>query len=96
MEYLYPNKNYTLNPNIYQYQSFHSNRPETRSINIIDEATSLNRKSLFSFAVIEMLQITSALKLQLLQVMNDFDVYLYLYINKYTLMLFVYFYYFLL
>lgn len=67
MKLLYPEKNYTISANILEY------RPPTkmdsvRLVRITDEAAELDRKSKFSFAIMDMLQITPATKLMFLQV----------------------------
>jgi hypothetical protein len=67
MRLLYPEKNYTISANILEYRP-PSRVNDVRSINMRDEATELDRKSKFSFAIMEMLQITPATKLYFLQV----------------------------
>jgi hypothetical protein len=67
MKLLYPEKNYTISANILEY------RPPTRMdkvrlVRMTDEAAELDRKSKFSFAIMDMLQITPATKLMFLQV----------------------------
>jgi hypothetical protein len=68
MKLLYPEKNYTISANILEY------RPPTkmdsvRLVRMTDEAAELDRKSKFSFAIMDMLQITPATKLMFLQVL---------------------------
>ena len=66
MEILFPQKNYTLNPNLLY------NRPPLikegiRNVIVTDESIELERRSKFSFAVMDMLQISPATKISLLQ-----------------------------
>jgi len=66
MEILFPQKNYTLNPNLL------SNRPPlikegVRNVIVTNEALELDRRSKFSFAVMDMLQISPATRISLLQ-----------------------------
>lgn len=73
MKLLYPEKNYTISANILEY------RPPTkmdsvRLVRITDEAAELDRKSKFSFAIMDMLQITPATKLMFLQVISSLSV----------------------
>ena len=70
MKLLYPEKNYTISANILEY------RPPTkmdsvRLVRMTDEASELDRKSKFSFAIMDMLQITPATKLMFLQVRRE-------------------------
>ena len=70
MKLLYPEKNYTISANILEY------RPPTkmdsvRLVRMTDEASELDRKSKFSFAIMDMLQITPATKLMFLQVRQE-------------------------
>ena len=72
MKLLYPEKNYTISANILEY------RPPTRMdkvrlVRMTDEAAELDRKSKFSFAIMDMLQITPATKLMFLQVRHGKD-----------------------
>jgi len=65
MEILFPQKNYTLNPNILLH------RPQIQKVGvrnvITDDTMELSRRSKFSFAVMDMLQISPATKMSLLQ-----------------------------
>lgn len=66
MQLLFPQKNYTLNPNLL------INRPPlikegVRNVIINDETIELDRRSRFSFVVMDMLQISPATKISLLQ-----------------------------
>lgn len=66
MELLFPQKNYTIAQNIIE------NKPSlrvkgVRNVMVADPATELKRRSKFSFAVTEMLQIKPSTKLTLLQ-----------------------------
>jgi ATP-dependent Lon protease len=66
MEKIFPNKNYTISPAIMKY------RPSlalagTRSIELSTAEATMQRRSDFSFAVMDMLQITPPTKLMLLQ-----------------------------
>ena len=65
MEILFPQKNYTLNPNILLHRP-RSQKDGVRNV-MTDDAMELTRRSKFSFAVMDMLQISPATKLSLLQ-----------------------------
>lgn len=66
MELLLPNKNYSISPHILEY------RPNlvvkgTRTVTTLKDPLELERRAKFSFAVMDMLQISHATKLMLLQ-----------------------------
>lgn len=66
MELLFPHKNYSIGPNILQ------NRPSLkksgiRSVKIADPKLELERRTRFSFAILDILQIKPSTKLMLLQ-----------------------------
>jgi hypothetical protein len=70
MEMLFPTKNYSISNNIIEY------RPPLsiegiRSISTVDDAVEMERRSKFSFAVLDMLQVSPATKLALLQVRDS-------------------------
>jgi hypothetical protein len=67
MKLLYPEKNYTISANILEYRP-PTKMDDVRLVRITDEAAELDRKSKFSFAIMDMLQITPATKLMFLQV----------------------------
>lgn len=67
MKLLYPEKNYTISANILEYRP-PTRMDDVRLVRMTDEASELDRKSKFSFAVMDMLQITPATKLMFLQV----------------------------
>lgn len=66
MKILFPAKNYSLSQNILQYKPAVAS-PGVRSIKTVDAAADAERRTKFSFAIIEMLQIPATNKLLLLQ-----------------------------
>lgn len=68
MEILFPQKNYTLNPHILLHRP-HLQKAGVRNV-ITDDTMELSRRSKFSFAVMDMLQISPATKISLLQEHN--------------------------
>jgi hypothetical protein len=67
MELLFPAKNYSISSNILKY------RPPlpvegARQFSLTDPADELDRRSKFSFAVMDMLQVSPGMKLSLMQV----------------------------
>ena len=79
MELLFPQKNYTLGPNILK------NRPPikirgVRNVKTLSKKDELERRTKFSYAVLDMLQIKPSTKLMLLQVLKklsyNYDYYL--------------------
>lgn len=67
METLHPEKNYTMNANVLLYRPA-VQMPNIRTVSLVDENTELERSTKFSFAVMDMLQISPPTKLALLQV----------------------------
>jgi Lon protease-like protein len=67
MKILFPSKNYSLSTNILAYRPAVS-VPGVRSIKTVDAASEAERRSKFSFSIIDMLQIPATTKLLLLQV----------------------------
>ena len=66
MEKIFPNKNYTISPNIMKFRpSMVGN--QVRSVTLASSEAEMQRRSYFSFAVMDMLQITPPTKLMLLQ-----------------------------
>ena len=77
MEILFSEKNYTMSPAIIE------NKPPRvitgmKNVNIIDAESNLKRRTKFSYAIVDMLQIKPSTKLMLLQVCYK-RVYIYLY-----------------
>ncbi len=66
MDLLFPQKNYTLS-NLILENMPSVQLPGVRRVNVRDEATEMERRTKFSFAIMDMLQISSATKLLLLQ-----------------------------
>ena len=75
MKLLYPEKNFTISANILEYRP-PVRTSDVRLVRMTDEAAELDRKSKFSFAVMDMLQITPATKLMFLQVNSAFFLFL--------------------
>jgi len=70
MERLYPNKNYTISAAIRQHRPPAPASPSAtvRLVQLEDPASEMQRRALFSFAVMDMLQISAQTKTMLLQV----------------------------
>lgn len=68
MEKLYPTKNYTIGANILRYRP-QLRYPQVRLVNLAGDASEMQRRSDFSFSVMDMLQISPQTKLALLQVL---------------------------
>lgn len=66
MERLFPSKNFTITPTITANRP-HIQTPGVRNIKMVDEATDMLRRTKFSMAVLDMLQISSTAKLALMQ-----------------------------
>ena len=67
LKILYPSKNYSLSSNILQHRPAIS-IPGVRTISTTDSAAEAERRTRFSFAIIDVLQIPAPMKLLLLQV----------------------------
>ena len=66
MERLFPSKNFTITPTITANRP-HIQTPGVRNIKMVDDATDMLRRTKFSMAVLDMLQISSTAKLALMQ-----------------------------
>lgn len=66
MAKIFPAKNYTISPSIMKFRP-HLPSDGVRSISTVNDEVAMQRKSDFSFAVMDMLQITPPTKLMLLQ-----------------------------
>lgn len=66
METLFPSKNFTITPNILENRPL-SRTPGIRNVKLTDDADDMERRSKFSMAVLDMLQISSTVKLALMQ-----------------------------
>jgi ATP-dependent Lon protease len=66
MKLIYPQKNFSLNKNVVTYRP-PVLRNGIRTFNMLDEKTELDRRSKFSFAIMEMLSLSSPTKLSLMQ-----------------------------
>jgi hypothetical protein len=66
MERLFPTKNFTITPTILQNRPL-IQTPGVRSIKMVDDSADMQRRTRFSMAVLDMLQISSTAKLALMQ-----------------------------
>ena len=66
VEKLFPSKNFTITQNILQNRP-HIQTPGVRSVKMVDEKDDMARRTKFSLAVLDMLQISSTAKLSLMQ-----------------------------
>lgn len=66
MERLFPSKNFAINPAVMQNRP-HLITPGTRNVKITDAADDKARRATFSFGVLDMLQISTTVKLSLMQ-----------------------------
>ena len=71
MELLLPQRNFTISPAVLENRPWMT-MPGIRAIRFGNDEYDLIRRSKFSYAVIDMLQITPAMKLSLLQVCHMF------------------------
>ncbi len=68
MEHIFPSKNYKISKEILSNRpSAYTTRLGDRSVKLLDKDTEMNRRSKFSYAVLETLQVSPSMKLKLLQ-----------------------------